>query len=116
MHTLSMVLVARRRRAVLATILASTAVAGCGGLGNRHGDASQTDDEAVDLAQVGADSAPLSLDSTPIHIDAENPQPDAGNGLEAGSWDADNTEAGGNSNTDAISPFADAGLDRKSVV
>jgi Calcineurin-like phosphoesterase len=97
-----MVLVARMRRAVLAAILVSTAVAGCGGLGRRHVDASQTDDEAIDFAQVGADSAPLSLDSAPT------PQPDAGNGLETGLSGADNADAGGT--LDTTPPSIDGGL------
>jgi 3',5'-cyclic AMP phosphodiesterase CpdA len=85
---------ARRRRAVLFVVLVLAAVAGCGGLESKPGDAAQTGGETTDLA--------------PIRRDAISAPPDAGSDAESWPLDADGAEAG--ARADTIPPIADGGV------
>jgi hypothetical protein len=85
---------ARRLRAVLFVIPVLTAVAGCGGLESKPGDAAQTGGVTADLAPIRRDAIPAPLD--------------AGRDAEIWPLDADGVEA--DAGSDTIPPIADGGV------
>jgi Calcineurin-like phosphoesterase len=68
----------------------------CGGLGDRHGDASRPDSKITDLAPLGQDGLATF--------------PDAGIDTKIGQLDADGTEASAGIDAEVVPPTTDAGL------
>ena len=105
-----MVHLRHRLRAACVAVLVFAGVAGCGGLGDRRGDASRTDGNIVDLAPLGPDSPSSFPDAAPPLPEAGNVLADTEGSPELEQSDAHNIETGGNSDTDTIPPPADSGL------
>jgi 3',5'-cyclic AMP phosphodiesterase CpdA len=85
---------ARKLRAVLTVLSWFAAIAGCGGLEGKPGDAARTEGNAADLAPIRRDAIPV--------------LPDAGGDTEIGLLDADGVEA--SASADAIPPTTDGGV------